>query len=278
MTSQQTEMTSPESGNSKTLRTVLMTFGTLALGTAVALSTVQVAFALNRVDTSGTYTVDDLFDEIEIDGTVSDINIEFGDVSQPKVRFESASKNLSLKYQVVDRDLKITVAFQGFNWWLSFPTWDWSGPKLTVTLPESMRTSQVQLEISNSAGDISIDGDFGDTEVSSAAGEVDITGSVHDLSIETAAGNTTLSDLSVAGELELDGSAGNVTGNLVSLPESIDLSTSAGNIEISLPNGDYRIETKTSLGNIQNDVSSNATSSRLYKFETTFGNIRISKS
>lgn len=266
-------------GNSKTLRNVLLVVGSVALALIITVTTVEVIASLNREDTSGTFDITAAINDIEIDTTVADVEISFGAVDSPEVTFAQGSTNLRMDYRVDGDELNIRVERPGWGWWRGlFGGFDLgNGARLTVTLPQEDSGKNIELGVESTAGNVQVDGDFGDTEISTTAGDLWMSGSTHDLTIDTTAGDVRLDGLAVNGELRRDGTAGDTVMDLTVLPDSIDLTSTAGDVTVMLPVGSYRIETDVTAGSVEQNVSSDQNATRVYQFETTAGNITLNE-
>jgi Putative adhesin len=270
----------PAPARNNTLRTVLLVVGSIILAIILITTVVRVAYSLNREDTSGTFTVEDSFDEVEVRVSAADVVVEYADVDQARIKFEQGGTNLRLDRHVSGGVLTVTVDQPGWGWW------NWGGDgwwgmghdaSLRLTLPEALEDEALALDIDSSAGDLRVFGDFGNVGVESTAGNVRMSGSTGNLEISTTAGNVDLNDLAVSGTFRSESTAGNGSFEFRTLPDRMDVQATAGDIRVVLPRGSYRIETDTTAGNVQQNVSSAQNADRVYRFETTAGNIEINE-
>ncbi len=268
---------------SHTLRTVLLVVGSIVLALVLVFTVVRVVSSMNREDTSGTYTVSDRFDSIDLRATAADVELEFGAVTRAELRFEQGDTNLRLAQRVSGNELQVSVKQPGWGWWGPdfggfFGDWGMrDSAQLTIVLPQSLQGDNLDLVLGSTAGNLDVTGDFGDVRLDSTAGDVRLAGSADDLSVDTTAGNIRMDGFSVAGDFRSDSTAGDSRFDFRTLPRSIDVQSTAGNVRVVLPSGSYRIETDTTAGDVQQHVSSDATSDRVYRFSTTAGNIELSE-
>lgn len=264
-------------GRSKTLRNILLIAGSIIILAVLATAAARVASALGREDTSGDFAVSGDFDTIDLRATAADIVVGYGAVSQAELHFDQGDSNLTLGHSVSNGVLRISVENGGWGWWGfgDWGFWNHEGARLGVVLPEGLEGDDVVLLLDTTAGNMQIDGTFGDVRVESTAGDVSLAGEAQNLEVRTTAGDVRLDGYRLNGSLSGDSTAGDTFYGFSSLPEAIDISSTAGNVTVELPDGDYRIETDTTAGEIRQDVSSDAGSDRLYRFETTAGDINI---
>jgi DUF4097 and DUF4098 domain-containing protein YvlB len=257
------------------LRTVLLVVGSIILAIILVGTIARFAFAGNGEDTSGTFTVAQQVDTIELRASAADVTVEYTDVNEPEIRFDQGSTNLRLDYDVSGGELDIRVDRPGWGWWgFGFGDWGWSeGATLELSLPESMERDGVALKVETTAGNLTVAGKFGDVELESTAGDVRMAGATDDLEIRTTAGNVRLNGVEVDGSFLAESTAGDSTIEFGSLPDSIEMHSTAGNVSVLLPSGNYRIETDTTAGNVTQNVSSDQNSDRTYRFESTAGDI-----
>ena len=268
----------PAPARNNTLRTVLLVVGSIVLAIILITTVVRVAYSLNREDTSGTFTVEESFDQIDVRVSAADVDVEYADIAEARIKFDQGGTNLRLDRDVSGGVLTITVDHPGWGWWSwgGDGWWGWGdNATLELTLPEAMQEDELALGIDSSAGNLTVSGDYGNVTVESTAGNVRMAGAAQSLEISTTAGNVNLRDLSVTGAFSSESTAGNGTFEFRTLPDSIDVQATAGDLRITLPRGSYRIETDTTAGNVTQDVSSDQNADRVYRFETTAGNIEI---
>ncbi len=279
-----TQDVTPAQKQPNTLRTALLVIGSIVLAAILVVTITRVAFLLNREDTSGTFSVEQRFDTVELRTSAADVDVEYADVEQPEIRFDQGGTDLRLDYDVSGGVLKIRVDHPGWGWfgggWFGggFGDWGWNeGATLRLALPEAMERDAIELRMKTTAGDLALSGEYGDVELESTAGNLRMSGAYESLRIGTTAGDQRLEGVSVSGALSSESTAGDSSFELDSLPASMDVQSTAGNVRVTLPRGDYRIETDTTAGEVRQNVSSDQSSDRVYRFETTAGDIELNE-
>lgn len=268
-------------GTSTTLRTVLLVVGSIILVVVLVGAVLRITFSLNQEDTSGDFRVTQQFDAIDLRASAADVRIDYQDVSQPELRFDQGDANLRFEHSVSGGELLIEVRTPGWGWWgWDFGEWGWWGDRpatLLVVLPESQESEGIALTLDSTAGNMDVFGEFGDIQLESTAGDVQLRGGAESVEIRTTAGDVRLTDFSLTGPFRSESTAGDVRFEFLTLPARMDVQSTAGDVEVELPKGSYRIDTDTTAGEILQNVSSDANSDRVYRFETTAGDIAISE-
>lgn len=262
-----------------TLRTVLLVVGSLILAVILVGTIARFAFAGNREDVSGTFTVTQAFEAIQVRASAADVTVEYADVTEPEIRFDQGDTRLHLDYNVSAGQLEIRVDRPGWRWWgFDFGDWGWSeAATLELSLPERMEASGVSLTVKTTAGDLAVVGEYGDVDLESTAGDVRMAGVANDLEVRTTAGDVRLNGVEANGSFLAESTAGDSTFDFDSLPDSMKVQSTAGNVSVALPGGSYRIEVDTTAGAVTQNVSSDQNSDRVYRFESTAGNIELNE-
>lgn len=268
----------PTPRKSNTLRTVLLVIGSIILAIILVGTIARFAFAANREDTSGTFAVEQQFDTVKLRASAVDVTVNYTDIDEAEIAFDQGGSNLQLDFKVSGGELRVRVDHPGWGWLGGFGNWGWNdSATLELSLPEGMQRDGVDLFVENTAGNLTVDGEYGDVELESTAGDVRMTGAVDDLEIRTTAGNVRVNGVEVNGSFLGESTAGDVSIEFDSLPESIVMESTAGNVKALLPRGSYRIDTDTTAGNVTQNLSSDQNSDRVYRFETTAGNIELNE-
>lgn len=279
MTTQDQTLQTPAPRQPNTLRTVLLVVGSIVLAIILVTTVVRVAFSLNREDTSGTFTVAESFDTVELRTSAADVTVEYTDVDEPEIRFDQGGTNLRLDYRVSGGVLTVRVDHPGWGWWgWGFDGWGWNhDATVNLSLPDAMEGDGVGLAVETTAGDLRVRGEYGDVTVESTAGNLRMSGAADDLQITTTAGDVRLEDVAVTGSFRSESTAGDGAFEFRSLPDSMEVTSTAGDVRVVLPSGSYRIETDTTAGEVRQNVSSDQDAERVYRFETTAGDIELNE-
>lgn len=256
------------------LRRILLIVGSVLVASVLVIAVVGVTRAATQEDRTGLYTVEDDFTALDVDVSVANVVVRYGDVEQTELDFDSSGRTIGFAYKVVGDTLRVTVG--DTDWWPfgGIGLFELSNdPTLVVTLPSSL--DGLDLAVDGSVGNVDVDGDFGAVALASSAGEIRLSGSAVSLDLESSAGNITGDELDVAGAVEVDSSAGNTTLSFAALPDSIRVEASAGNVRAELPDGEYEIHTDSSLGRVEQGVPSSPGAERVYRFATSAGNLTL---
>ena len=116
MTSPAQTAPAPAPRQPNTLRTVLLVVGSIVLAIILITTVVRVAYSLNREDTSGTFSVEEQFDQVDVRVSAANVDVEFADIDEPRITFEQGGTNLRLDREVSGGVLTITVDHPGWGW------------------------------------------------------------------------------------------------------------------------------------------------------------------
>jgi len=275
MTTPLPESTPAAPAPSRPLRTVLLVGGSILIVIVLALVAIRVSMQLTRSDASETVNVAEQFDAIEISSSASDVTVEYADVDDAVIEFDQGDTVREIRFEHGVRSGVLEIELSDRTW---IP-WIWGfggeGSELTVTLPEALESTPVEISVDSTAGNITVDGAFADIDVETTAGNLELAGSATALTLETTAGNVDVVDFELEGDLSSQSTAGNTTFEFTTVPSSVRVSSTAGNIEFIAPDGSYRIETDVTAGTVDSELSSDAASDRIFRFETTAGNIDL---
>lgn len=236
-----------------------------------------------------------VYDSVTGDGTTSvhaadaegvtglDIDHGFGSLS---IEFESSTRQATLTTEgkiaerlVLDRDGS-TLRLRSQEDGLPFGDWSWifggwNDQRATLTLPESMRGAD--LEIDSGAGWVIADGDFGAVEVSNGAGEVQVMGSAESATAESGAGHV-LFALDGVDTVDVDISAGGFSGDFTgTAPSSIRLEVAAGGADVTVPDEEYRLLRDVSAGELsEGDLRIASDAPRVIDVTVAAGDVTLS--
>ncbi|SDG74805.1 DUF4097 family beta strand repeat-containing protein [Microbacterium pygmaeum] len=229
---------------------------TIALGAAIVLGTIltavfsTVATAAVRtesrsVDASGVRDLD-----VEVGG--SSVRIEFADVTEATLEVTSGRGASDWTLERDGDELNVSSPEDSwFDW-----RWSWGDDsRATLTLPESLRGPGLDASLGLSAGDLSVDGDFGELEIEIGAGSLTVSGSARTLSADLSAGDADI-DLADVEEAQFQVSAGSVDSRLTGdAPRTVVVEVSAGGLDLTLPSGVYDVRSDVSAGEFDNGLS-----------------------
>ena len=256
------------------LRRILLIAGSVLVAGALVVAVVGVTRASTQEDRTGLYTVGEGFSSLDVDVSVANVVVRFGDVDEAELDFDSSGTTIGFTYRVDGGTLRVKVG--DTDWWpfggLGLFDLD-DDPSLVVTLPDTL--DPIDLDVNGSVGNLDVDGDFRAVKLSSSAGEIRLTGSATELVLDSSAGSIIGTDLDVSGTVDVDSSAGNTTLSFSSLPSGMTVDTSAGNVRVDMPDGEYEIQTDTAVGRIDQGLPSSPGAERVYRFDTSAGNVTL---
>lgn len=208
---------------------------------------------------------------VEVDVSASELIVEFGDVKQAELSVENAVGG----GWVLDRkgDELIVRAPDRFGW--SFGSWFDGGGRVTLTLPESLESDRIDLDVELSAGAASIFGDYGDLDATLGAGELSVDGSSTSVDANVSAGSA---DLRLDGvrEAELTVSAGDLTAELTGTAlEDVSIDVSAGDLTLLVPNDTYNVMSDVSAGDFTHDLKTSSSSTRVIDVTVSAGSAEV---
>ena len=228
---------------------LLATGGTAAIA-AVNDVTASVDDSQQQIDASGVTGID-----LELGGV--DMHVEFGDVEDAQLDV-SGSGNNRWALTREDDELVVNSPEMKFGWW--FGDWFNDEQRVVLTLPEELRGTGIDADISLGAGSLDVAGDFGEMDVEMGAGALFITGSAETIDLDVGAGRAEL-DLADVSEADFTISAGRMVADLTgTAPSEVRLDVSAGSLELTLPDEEYDVSQDVSAGSLDNGLqtSSNA--------------------
>ena len=231
---------------------LLATGGTAAIA-AVNDVTTSVDDSQQQIDASGVTGID-----LELGGV--DMRVEFGDVEDARLDVSGSGNNRWALTRDGD-ELVVNSPEMKFGWW--FGDWFNDEQRVVLTLPEELRGTGLDADISLGAGSLDVEGDFGEVDVEMGAGALFITGSAETIDLDLGAGRAEL-DLADVSEADFTISAGRMVADLTgTAPSEVRLDVSAGSLELTLPDEEYNVSQDVSAGSLDNGLqtSSNARNS-----------------
>lgn len=145
--------------------------------------------------------------------------------------------------------------FGGFSIAMVVPRSD-SLQEVTLLLPSSVceGTNVIDADLSVAAGDLTVEGGFGQLELSVGAGRARVDGTAETLEVDVSAGEAVLylSDVRTA---DLSVAAGSLRANLDgAAPSRVDIDVSAGDAAICLPDEVYSVKSDFAVGGFENGL------------------------
>lgn len=128
---------------------------------------------------------------------------------------------------------------------------------VTLSMPASAcdGTRPLDAEFEVGAGEIEVDGEFGELDLSVGAGAAIVNGAAIDVTAEIAAGEGELNLRNVR-TAELSVSAGEMTGRFTgTAPQHIDLEVAAGDATLWVPAERYAVNSEVAAGDFENGLA-----------------------
>jgi len=235
-----------------------------ATGTLLA-STDDRGDSVRSVDVAG-------IDSIDLDVDAGNMRIEFGDVDEAQLSVANGRGD-DWTFEVDGDTLQVHSPDFRFGWW--FGSWFGDDESAVLTLPEDLRDSALDADLTLNAGSLDVDGDFGALDVNVNAGALDVQGAAANLGIDMSAGRA---DVLLDGvtEADLGVSAGNLTVELTgTAPTRTSIDVSAGSVYLTVPDVAYTIEQDISAGSLDAKVDQSAEARRTIEVSLSAGSITV---
>lgn len=206
--------------------------------------------------------------ELDVDASAGSLRIEFADVREAELEVTSPS---GADRWTLERsgDRLVVASPHRFGPWF-FDGWFFGGPgDAVLRLPTSMQGSDG--DISLSAGELTVDGEYGALVLDLNAGRLTISGSADTLSAQVNAGRGRL-DLADVASADLMVNAGSLDVRLTGAqPDDVTLDVSAGALNLTVPQGDYHVTSDVSAGGFDNRIGSSPGASNTIHVEVSAG-------
>lgn len=253
---------------------VTAVFGGLALlgagGTAAAAAAGTIISSSNP-DSVQTVGVDGV-ESIDLDADASSMRVEFGDVDEAELSITN-SRGTAWTFERDGDELIVQSPKGVFGWWIG----GWFGDEeiAVLTLPESLRSAQLDADLNLDAGSLDVVGDFGVLDISVSAGALDVEGAAKELDVQMSAGRADimLDDVSQA---DLGVSAGDLTVELTGTPPTqTTIDVSAGTLDLTVPDVEYAISQDISAGTLNTEVDEASSARRTIDVSLSAGTATI---
>ena len=242
----------------------------LATGTSAAVAAIGA-----QAGSSGSVAAETSLDTtgitgVEVDASAGDFTIEFGDVSEALLDV-TGPRSDQWKLRRDGDDLVVDSPRGIFG--ICF---GWCPPAeqtIVLTLPHTLESEKIDLDVDLGAGALSAEGAFGDLTLDLSAGRMTVSGSARTVALDMSAGNFTgaLRDVT---EASFSISAGSAEAELSgTAPRATDLEVSAGSLDLTLPDEAYRVSTDISAGNLDNQLRTDPNSAHGIEAEISAGRI-----
>lgn len=267
----------PDGGNraapNSALRGVLLLVGTVLLIGILVLHGQSISTAAQYQDGSGQYTVDEQISELTVRAEGTNVVVRQGTGDQTTIDYVQGNPDQRVDYEVRDGVLTVEV---DTRFRPRIGPFGYRGSRVEITLPRD-GSETTDLDLRTQAGQIRVDGDYGEVQVRSQAGSSELRGSAGSVLIEARAGNITAEDFATTGDVTVHSQAGNVRFATTDVPSSVTINTQSGNITFEVPAGEYDVYTDTRAGNVNDGLSSTRGASTVFEFNAMAGNITLTE-
>jgi hypothetical protein len=197
---------------------------------------------------------------LEVDGvTALDVQVdaggfrvEFDDVDEAELDVRSA---WGIDRWTLERDGDALVVASPRGWlngW--FGGWFGGNGSAVLRLPESLEGMDADLGLA--AGDLVVDGSFGELDLEVGAGRAEVSGAATSLNADLSAGHAEV-ELDAVREVTTQVSAGSLEAVFTGrAPSEIVADVSAGSLRLTVPEGEYDISSEVSAGDFDDGIGS----------------------
>lgn len=261
------------SGKTAIMVTTAIVGGLALLGTGGTAAFAATGTLLTSSDRSDSIQTQDAsgIESIDLDVDAGNMRIEFGDVDEA----ELAVTNGRGPGWTFDRNGdELVVRSPEFRWGWWFDGWFGDDESAVLTLPESLRDSALDADLTLDAGSLDVVGDFGALDIAVNAGALDLEGAASAVDIDMSAGRA---DVLVDGveEAGLQVSAGDLNVELTGTPPTqTTIDVSAGSVDLTVPNASYTISQDVSAGTLDAQIDQSS-SRRLIDVTLSAGSVTI---
>ena len=265
--SDQTSPTPPR--RSKSALTVAI--GTIIVGGCVILGTlVSTGFsAVRDLRTSDAgaplqQTAVDGVRDVDIEVTGGALTVEFADVTEAELEGTGIG-GWTLEQR--GDTLRVATPRRAFG--------DWGkGARATLTLPQKLERTNLDLRVEVAGGSLDLSGDYGDVDVQVTGGGATVTGSANALSVSVSGGSAT-ADVDGVDAATFEVTGGDLTADLTgSAPARTSVDVTAGSADIGLPDDTYRL-TSRGPGSVDNGLRTSPTATPRVEVNATVGSVTL---
>lgn len=200
-------------------------------------------------------------DGLDVDVSASDVTVRFGDVEEATLEV-SGDGDHKWRLARSDGELVVRNDQNPFGWldggW--FGGWFDYDETVVLTLPESLNDARLDADFSISAGNLDIEGAFGEVDIDMGAGGLSMEGSASSVEADVNAGRAQL-ELSGVTEADFSVSAGKLEATLAdTAPSLVTIDVSAGSLELTVPDDVYDVSQDVSAGSLDNRLDTSSSS------------------
>lgn len=254
----------PPSGAGRVITVILVVVGAIVLAAALGFAIISTIAGASARTSSSSLAVSGVT-ELDIDVAAGSLTIEYADVDEAELDVRS-SWGLAQWTLAREEDELIVGSPQGLfgGGWLFGGTGD-----AVLRLPQSLQGADA--DVSLSAGDLRVDGEFGDIDLEVGAGRAIVSGSARELDAQVSAGDAEL-ELEDVSDVSIGVSAGSMDAVFSGAqPRGIVAEVSAGDLDLTVPEGSYQITSDVSAGDFDNRIDSSADARSTIRVQVSAG-------
>ncbi|GAA3215495.1 DUF4097 family beta strand repeat-containing protein [Microbacterium terregens] len=248
---------------------------TIALGGAVVLGAIGSA-TFSTIAAASVHTESQSIDaagvtDLDISVNGAALRIEFDDVVEATLEVTSGAGVGPWTLERDGDELNVESPRRFGPGWFFFG----EDVKATLTLPRDIEGATLDADLDLSAGDLTVDGDFGALDIEVSAGSLTVDGSAKTLLADLSAGGADI-DLTDVAEAEFTVSAGTIDARLEgSPPRTVTVDVSAGSLDLRLPDGSYDVQSDVSAGEFHNELRTDAGARNVVNVTVSAGSATI---
>lgn len=248
---QPTPPTAPRPGYSRAIAIVVIVVGAVILLGAIVSSALGTWAAASIQTSSRTLAVGGVT-ELDVQVDAGSIRVEFADIDEAELEVRSSWGIDRWTLETSDDALVVASPSGWLNGW--FGGWLGGNGSAVLRLPQSLEG--VDADLGLAAGDLTVDGSFGELDLQVDAGRADVSGSATDVEAQLSAGHAEI-DLDGAREASFTVNAGSLDAVLTGrAPDEITAEVNAGSLRLTVPDGEYDVSSDVAAGDFDNRVGS----------------------
>lgn len=187
---------------------------------------------------------------LALDSAVGNVDVSCG----PGNDFVLTQEEVRHQWEMKRDGDTVQVGHRGMAWGFGLDLFFGGKEIVTLTIPNALCQSNLEVNVKVSAGQLAMDGKFAALGVEVSAGTATLSGQSPTVTVGVSAGELNL-NLDGAKTVNAEISAGTVHGVFTQVPETVKISVSAGDVSLNLPSGNYNVNSDISAGEFNNQLS-----------------------
>ncbi|MCP2635819.1 hypothetical protein K0817_004460 [Microbacterium sp. HD4P20] len=190
--------------------------------------------------------------ELDVQVDAGDMRVEFADIDEAELEVRSAWGIDRWRLERDGGELAVASPDGWFNGW--FGGWLGGNGNAVLRLPQSLEGMDADLGLA--AGDLTVDGTFGELDLQVDAGRAEISGAADSVEARLSAGSAEL-ELDDVGEAAVTVNAGSLEAAFSGrAPDELVAEVNAGSLRLVLPDGEYDVSSEVAAGSFDNRIGS----------------------